>query len=299
MRQHRFFKDEHGFLLCTSREWMQPPDHGRGDAVGRTVLAAITYGEKDFIDAFQGCCWIDAFGRWHAIRHPEETHRNDFSRDHLLYWVVGLKYINPFNLPTALKVPWRISSKFTQTIDMWLWIRAVARKTWIWTFLYWAVAGTFFRFARMCIRLACRIGEFKTVPYTQFKATPVKELTKNQAIARKIMKIMPSYTVHQTCWALSCLRDSWFKRRLQKLVLGMVEPSNYLCRVLLGDTLNYHEYVDADYYSGLDAYRWSGRLDESGSTDKYPLEGAEQPPYNLDVDILKLVIHNKHLTWIK
>ena len=69
----------------------------------------------------------------------------------------------------------------------------------------------------------------------------------------------------------------------------MVEPSNYLCRILLADKLSEEDLIEIDAYRGMDRYRWSGRLDGSSTWKKYPVEG-EQPPYNLDKDILQAVI---------
>jgi len=289
MRQHRCFKDEHGFLLETSRPWSGNKDDGRGDAVGRTVLAAIAYGEKDFIDAFQSCFWIDINGRWQGIRHPEVTERKDLSRDHTFWWVLGLKYFNPTNLWKTLKIPWRISTKFKQTIDLWLWIRAVARGGWFWRFAYWVVGGAVFRVYLRAIQLAVLVGGFKTVPYKEFKATSVVDLTKRQRWGRKIMQICPSYTVHQLAWMLTCLPEGWFKRRMQKLVLRMVEPTNYLIRLLCNDTLNDYEWVASKYYTGVDGCRWNRRMDESTNIDLYALSGS-QPEYNLDVDILQTIM---------
>ena len=281
--KHRFFKDEYGFLLCTSADWMKLPDHGKPNAVGSTGRAAITYEEKDFLDAFQSCFEIRD-GKWYGERHPDVD--TDLSRDNVLNWTIGLFYINPDALWMTLKVPWRISDKFVQR-DLWLLIRAIVKKTWFWTFLYWIVGSIFFRIGRICLQLGLLIGNFKTVHYTKYKA--LDKLTWNQTIGKKIMKIMPSYTVHQTCWALTCLKPSWFQRSLQKVLLDMVEPSNYLCRILLADKLSEEDLIEIDAYSGMDRYRWSGRLDGSSTWEKYPIEG-EQPPYNLDKDILQAVI---------
>jgi len=297
MRQHRFFKDEHGFLLQKSRPWTDNPDDGRGDAVGRTVMAAITYGEKDFIDAFQSCFGVNGRGEWWGERHPD-VDRDDLSRDHAIDWVIGLRYFNPKDLWMALRMPWRISEKFTQTIDMYLWIRAVAHMSKFWTFLYWMPAGVFLRVARWAIKLACRVGQFQTQSYKTFKATPKSELTKRQRWGRAIMEIFPSYSVHQACWQLSVLPDCWMKRRLQKHVRHMIEPTNYLCRLLLDGTLNDFEWCDALYFTGTDSFRWARRLDESTNIDLYPLEGSPggiaQPKYNMESDMLGIIMNGKH-----
>ena len=277
---------------------MENPDDGRGDAVGHTVKAAITYGEKDFIDAFQRCFGVDGRGRWWGERHPD-VDRDDLSRDHCVWWVLGLKYFSPSDLWMTLKMPWRISKKFTQSIDMWLWIRVLARGGWFWRFSHWLITGIFLRFALRCIQLAIKVGEFETKPYKEFRATPVSELTKRQRWGRKIMKVFPSYSVHSKAWQLTCLKDGWFKRRLQKLVIRMVEPTNYVVRSLCGHVLTDWEWVDANYFTGTDAYRWSRRLDESTTIDLFPLEGPQDNPYNMEVDILKIVMQGKHKLWLK
>jgi hypothetical protein len=294
--QHRYFKDEYGFLLEKSRPWTDDPDDGRGDAIGRTVLAGIVYGDADFIGAFQTCVTINGYG-FFAMRHPEIADRADMSRDHIMWWVLGLRYFNPAGLWKALEVPWRISKKFRLTIDLWLWIRAVAYRDSVFTAIYWLAISPVHWVYLKAIQLSIRVGGFKSVPYTEFKATPVSGLTKRQKWGRKIMQICPSYTVHQIAWMLTCLPDGWMKRRMQERVIKMAEEKNWVTRSLCGEFIKGFERFEVDAYKGMDALRWGRRLDESTDIDMYALKGR-QKPYNLSKDMLDYTVQKRHLNWL-
>jgi len=285
MTQHRNYKDEHGFMLETSRDWVVNPDNGMGDAVGRTVMAAIAYDEADFVNAFQSCFWWDTEDNWYGMRHIN-SERDDMSRDHVAYWMVGLHYFNPESTWCAMNVPKRISWKFKQTLDMRLFANVIGRGKKLDVFKYWAWTGFVMRLYSAAIKLACKVGKFKTVHYKDFRATRKDELTRRQRWGRSIMSFCPGYTVYQLAWMTTCLKDTWYRERLQKRVLSLIEPTNYLIRMLMGDHFSAEDRKEIENWSGTDANRWGARLDESTSVDLFPLTG-EQPPYNLESDLLK------------
>ena len=280
--KHRFYVDNYGYMLEKSRSW--DSGDGKGDAVARTVLAAIIYREQKFIDIirfiFQRFIFQDI---WEPERHIEDPRTEDFSRDHTIWFVIWLCYFCPVAIKQSMKIPWKISEKFNQSIDMWLWIRAIARKRWINKLLYWAVASIIMGFNNLRNRWLRNRADIESVYYKDFKATPESELNKEELFARK--HSAPGYIMDTQAFMIHCLPDGWFKEKLKKRMVPLVERSNYLIRQLMNDEFNWTELSIIKSYSGMDGFRWSRRLDKTTDIDLNPLTG-DQPPYNMDVDVL-------------
>ena len=278
MIQHRNYKDYLDFMLERSR--YAGGDNGRGDSVGRTVRAAIIYGGV-FIDsiawAFRG--FLNG-GPWNPRRHPELG--EGFSRDHTVWFVVWIKYFCPESLAMALRIPYRICKGVYQR-DVFLWIRAVARGWWIDKFLYWAVAGSYLRFVAWWNDLLRKRATIVSVDYKDFIALPDKNLTKKELFARNAS--FPSYSFDIQAYMVQCLAPGYFKRRLQKRVIALVEPTNWLIRKLMDDKFSAEELEEIKKYTGMDSWRWGRRLDKTTGNERFALEGP-QPDWNMDVDAL-------------
>jgi len=279
--QHRFYKDSYGFLLERSR---YNGDSGRGDAIAKTVLAAITYREKDFIDAIEfNFAYFLADYQWIPQRHPEDPRIEDFSRDHTVWFVIWLRYFLPEELYQALRIPKQISEKFKQSFDMPFWIRSIARGWWIDKALYWIVCSIMLRFNDWWNRRLRKKAGIISVPYTEFKCTKEEELSKKELYARK--HSVPSYIMDTQAFMIKCLDDGWFKDRLKKRMIPLVEPDNWLVRMLMDDVFTAQEKAEIRAYTGMDALRWSRRMDKTTDIDMFQLIGP-QPPWNMDVDLL-------------
>jgi len=281
--QHRNFVDHFGYMLETSRS--ASGDNGRGDCVARTVLAAIIYQEPRFIDAivpnFNTFMVLEI---WKPFRHPEDTRFEDFSRDHTIWFVIWLKYFHPDKIDLCLKIPKRISPKFKQSLDMPFWFRALAKNRWIDNFLYWVIAGLLIRFASNWNRLLRWQAGIVSEDYRLFKATPEVNLNRRERFARK--NSIPSYTADTQAFMVKCLSDGWFKHRLTKRVLSLIEKTNYHIRLLIDDVFTIEEFREIQHYTGMDGLRMSRRMDKTTDIDLNALSGP-QPPYNMDVDFLK------------
>lgn len=269
-------------------------DNGRGDSVGRTVRAALIYREKDFIQSiFKSFYGFLTGGPWRPKRHPEDPRTEDFSRDHTVWFVVWLKHFHPELLHLARKIPCRISTKFTQTIDMWLWIRAICKSR-IAIFLYWIVGGIYMRFvAWWNNRIYKKYGVY-SVDYKDFVVynTDDPDSEKRWGISpedvlRVRKRVFPSYSFDIQAFMVWSLEESWFKRRLERRVIALVEPTNWLIRKLMRDRFTSEEMEEMKNYTGMDGWRWGGRLDVTRDGDPRALEGP-QPEWNMDVDCLRV-----------
>ncbi|KKK66574.1 hypothetical protein LCGC14_2962740 [marine sediment metagenome] len=281
LMKHRYYKDPYGYLLETSRSWAT--GDGRGDAVARTVLAAIVYRDQEFIDAIKTNLYSLLYhGQWKPIRHPEEHRTEDFSRDHTIWYVIWMRYFSIIS--RALDIPWKISDKFNQTIDMWLWIRAVAKDRFIDRFAYWIVAGLLMRIGSIWNRWLRNRAGIESVHYLDFKPTPAEYLNKKELFACK--NSAPGYIMDTQAFMIHCLSDGWFKRRLKKRLIPLVEKSNYLIRKLAGDVFSAEDSQEINNYTGMDGFRWARRLDRTTDIELNQLTG-KQPPWNMDRDVLK------------
>lgn len=285
MRQHRFYKDSYGYLLETSRSW--GIDDGRGDAVARTVLAAIVY--RDDLD-FRFVVPQESFpgflsgADWCPKRHPEDPRTEDFSRDHTVWFVILLRYFFKMDLHHALRIPYRISKKHKQGFHVWLWIRALAKDRWWDNFIHWLLCEVWLFVVRIWDGWLIRRAGITSVHYKDFKKTQDSELSDRERFARNNL-MMPGYTLDTLAFMVHCLSDGRFKDRLKKRVIPLVERSNWLIRKLMGDDFTAEEKWEIENYTGMTPTRWNKWLNQLNPWDLYPLEG-EQPPYNLDVDIL-------------
>ncbi len=285
--KHRYYKDSYGFLLETSRPWEYPKLDGRGDAVARTVMAAIVY-RDDFIGAIYKSfkSFIEG-GEWIPVRHPECPRTEDFSRDHTIWFIIFLKYFYPEDIKCILRIPWKISEKHSQ-LGMWAWTRVMGKNRWWDRLVYWAVTSIVLRVNNRWNRLLRGMAGIHSVYWHNFKGTPWDELNRKEKFARK--HSAPGYIMDTQAFMIHCLKDGWFKNRLKKRMLPLVEKSNYLVRTLMQDEFGWIEnFPCVDYmqdYTGMDGWRWGRRLDKTTGIDLYPLSGP-QPPYNMDLDAMK------------
>ena len=273
-------------MLETSR--YSGGDNGRGDSIARTVISALCYQNKvhEFsIPIWKSFKYFIHGDKWNPVRHPKDARTFDFSRDHTTWFVIWLRLFLPLQLSCSLNIPFKISDKFNQSIDQYLWIRAIAKHQWIYKFLYWAITSIWMRFTNRWNRLLRNLSGIKSVPYLDFKATPENELTPKELFARKYS--VPSYSFDTLAFMIYCLDNGWFKNRLKKLMIPLVENSNYLIRKLMNDKFTDIELNEIKYYSGMDGFRWNRRLDKTTDIELFPLSGP-QPEYNIDVDILKV-----------
>lgn len=283
--KHRFFKDILGFLLETSHPWAGRKDDGRGDAIARTVLAAIVYGEKIFIQAVETCFHsFIRFGQWAPMRHPEDPRTEDFSRDHTVWFVIWLRYFHPEWLQKALQIPWRISQKAKMGPHIWLWIRAVAKKIWFWNFLHWLLCEVWLTTMRIWDDFLLRRAGIVSQDYRDFKPTPEDQLSRKELQARKW--IFPSYAIDTLAMQVKCLPEGWFRERLKNKVIALVEPTNWYVRKLMDDAFTNDEVYAIKSYTGMDAFRGARRLDKTCNIPINALSGP-QPEYNMDIDVLQ------------
>jgi len=285
-------------MMCGKpHSWQDQTNYGRGDALSRTGQAYIIYGHPILKKGIFSCFvpsnkfnqsskgWLQAY------RYPGEG-SEDVSRDAVVNALIGLWFNRDekdFKLISD-GIRWRLSKRYTQTIDMWLWHRSIATNNRLYAALYSLISIFNNLFCAGLNSLVLKLSGFKTVNQKDFKATSEKELIKFQRICRDIINsVKPTYSIHHHAWQTYSTPQNIFKWLHKKTGLLLVEKSNYVCRLLFGATVVAR---DIRAYECMDGFRWSRRLDESTNID-LAIASKDEVRFNaMDRDML-IMLYNK------
>jgi len=266
------FSDQYNMVFCQNPGWDLNGNNGKGDSIGRTAEAYIAYEDQKFIDAVKSCFIYKVDKKGHkylqGYRHPDyiQDSYNDMSRDHIINTLILLKYINDEEaLKTYSKdLRWKISDRYSFTVDSWLWMKGIAGSK-ISLKLWYIISTIVMSFNAIWNKTLYKIAPFsEEVPQDQFEPYMPEQLTKRQLNLRKLL--YPIYALYIFSWQLYVLKDSWFKRLLQKLTLKITGRENFLMRLLLDDK-NPPSFENVYTYKMMTGGRWSAMLNETTDRD--------------------------------
>jgi hypothetical protein len=292
------FSDQHNMVLYQNPGWDPNGNNGKGDSIGRTVDAYIAYEDTKFISAVKECFIYKVDKRGHqylqGYRHPDymNDEYNDMSRDHIINTLILLKYINDEEtLKTySKKLRWKISDRFSFTIDSWLWMMGVAG-SWVCLKLWYILTVLIMGFNAIWNKTIYKIAPFsEEIPQNQFEPYMPEQLTHQQLQLRKLL--YPAYALNILSWQLYVLKDSWFKRLVQKLTLKITGKENFLMRLLLDDK-NLPSFEDVYTYKMMTGGRWSAMLNETNDRDIRIITNLRLIRENRLEEDLLLRIYNK------
>lgn len=226
---------------------------GKGDSSGRTAFAYICYPNESFLkDAILRCVKVRDDSYIQFYRYPDYG-ANTMSRDHVGAIILALYINRDFDeLDFILtNLPWRLSRKYTQTIDFWLWQKTLFYRDrwhrWVWANCF--ILLTFVQFAlivpwNFIIRMI--IGAKKIDPTNFVYKKPAKW-------RRFINKICyPQFALFLLAWQVKVLPKSIFKWFLQKLL--SIESGNIVIDAVLGKK------IDKIDYTPTTSFIWSRRM---------------------------------------
>lgn len=226
---------------------------GKGDSSGRTAFAYICYPNESFLkDAILRCVKVRDDSYIQFYRYPDYG-ADTMSRDHVGAIILALYINRDFDeLDFILKnLPWRLSRKYTQTIDFWLWQKTLFyRDRWHrWSWAYCFILLTFVQFAlivpwNFIIRMI--IGA-KKIDSTNFV---YKKPAKWRRVLNKIC--YPQFALFLLAWQVKVLPKSIFKWFLQKLL--SIESGNIVIDAVLGKK------IDKIDYTPTTSFIWSRRM---------------------------------------
>lgn len=303
VRHTQYYVSEENMMLRQNASWDPEGDNGKGDSIGRTALAYIAYGDKSLMESVMFCydkVPIIRKGKtkrfyYHGFRYPDYW-KDDLSRDHVTYTMIGLKYVGASK---ALKEfvegqRWRISERYTFTIDMWLWSRGIIGKRWA-RALYYMITIPMMSFSVLWSRALHWFGAFGEEEHQDdFVPSRPEELTATQRKVRKWM--FPTYALHILGWQLTCLPGSRAKRILKRICRGWVGRHNYLLRVLFGERTEKLK-EQCRTYLPMTSWRWGTRLDGTNDRACKVITDPKLTEFNaLDQDILKIALNIEGMT---
>lgn len=228
--------------------------HGKGDAAGRNAFAYICWPNETWLkDTIMQCVKQrdDSFIQFY--RYPGQG-ADTISRDHVGAIILAL-YINQDwdELKWILdNLPWRLSRKYQQTIDFWLWQKSLKHKSW------W-IAQIFFLTVIFQLVLIIpwnwllrRILGFKIIKPEDVNK-PFKPIQKFRWINSCIY---PHYALFLLAWQVKSLPGSILKWICNQLI--RVEARNPIIKRIAGKKLSLEDYEN---YVPIAGFQWAGTLD--------------------------------------
>lgn len=277
-----FYDKKYQMILQNEPSWDKygnpSKDLGRADGIGRTFRAYVTYGHKEFMDGIWNCfekieykysknIFVNLYQRlirrnkkyyYQGHRYPCKNHPVGLSRDHLSYAIIAFKYSNYLSdkeLKDFVKhLKFRISDFAKFTLDMWFWVRAVADIWWARPLYYMSyipvMLGTYY----WNEWLYKKTGFERESHQKDFKAY-MDNRQKSEFTQKWRKRFYPMYAHHIACWQVFFLKKSFCKRWLQKIMLKICSPYNYVIRMVLGDNTVTKD--DAYGYKSMTGSRWT------------------------------------------
>ena len=289
-----FFVDEFNLILCQNRDGSLTGDIGMGDCIGTTADAYRAYHYKPFLDGIMSC-FVDRGDYLQAYRHPSKIDKtpNTMSRDHIAYALYIMKYAGKEDNVKYLskKLRWKISDRFKFTIDLWLYMKAIAGSR-LALAAYYLIAIPYLLFNMLYKRLVFKIcglpAEMKQSEWKGIPPFPVLPKWKY-----KMYKgLFPMYSLYQTAFLIDVLPRSPFRWLLRKILLIGTDKQNFITRLMLGDKKVNKEDVYA--YKAM----WGGRFTSYLSAlDSRNLEVITDPKMLeanvVEVDLLREIYREK------
>lgn len=305
-----FVDQKYHMMLHIDYNWEPDGTCGKGDSIGRTFEAYYTYKDKRFLESVKNC-WVKNIRLrgllknkttyyYQGYRFP--THDdNDMSRDHLLNTVLifiasGMseKDLNEF----VTHVPWKISKRYSQSLDLWLWMRAASGVWWA-KLLSPVIDIISLSLSVLFQKIFYKLASFSQ-EMSQDEFCAVKDFKRTKKMKLFSSMLYPSYTITQNAWKIHYMKDSFSKRILKSLLLKIANKHNYVVRLLLDDP-NMPTKEQVYSYKSMIGGRWDGILNPEIndrdlhiiSPDRYPSCDKLLKSNVLDVDLVRSIYENK------
>lgn len=318
-----FYVDEHNLVLVYKE------NRGIGDCIGRTMITYLIYDDPELIDGIANLWQYrpEFKNKMVGIRHPDIFDAdgryvtgywyNRMSRDHYVNTLVALKIWekrNGVRHPKLVEIvnstPFKIRRMARWTLSLIFWSKSLIGKKWaLWLYLILEIlqVNLIYRPVRWIgYKLA---GWYPEVDQDQWGWTDdidaskqTEEWRKNHLLQaqpkwkQKMSKIVfPAYALGFSAFQLY-VSDNTFpklKRKLQKSMLKMVGETNYVHRMLLGDTDIPRDKVEA--FKPMSGGRWSGHLNNRNDRDMKVFSEDRYTVNNLDVDLVRYLYNETQI----
>ena len=232
---------------------------GEGDNLWRTSLAYIAYRHPTLMEGMLDCLKWNEDGSIRYYRSTEKTD-NDFSRDQLTMFLTAMSLSGEDVKKYVKATKWKLSRRFSLTVDMWLWMRALGGSK---------LARTLFYLIEIPIAKTYQLWNKSNLSKGKF----------------------PSYAVHLLAWQVYALNDpSNFNKSLGSIVTKMADNDNYLIKSLLDYPVSLEDVLSVKPETG---FQWQrDKFDVNPIIRELTVEEAE---FNtIDIDVLKAIYQDNY-----
>jgi hypothetical protein len=272
------FVDDYGMMLVD-----EPEDYGRGDSIKRTFLAWFCYQKEELYKAILQNVKEDG-KRIRVNRHPERLD-DTMSRDHLtfLFAALKLKGDTKYLKSVVRKLPWKISDRFNQTIDFWLWSRVLAGNFWLYPIYSLVMATMMGAIAIWNNTINLIAGYNREQSQEDYVNGSNSTLTRWQFHCKSAR--VPSFVIYYHIWQIYVLPNGIFKRALQFIASLCVHRYNWVLK-LLTKKWNGPTVKDLEDYKPMSSNRWTAIMNETNTWDLHVIKDPQRIESNvLDKDL--------------
>ena len=226
--------------------------HDAGDNLWRTSLAYIAYGHPALKDGMLNCTrWINE-NHVQFYRSVEQTDEN-VSRDQITMFLIAMALRGEDVKIYTKAIKWKLSKRYSLTVDMWLWMKALGGSK---------IAKSLFYLIEAPIAKIYQLLNKSNISKNKF----------------------PSYAVHLLAWQNYALKsNSGFKDAINSAVVKMADKENYLIRLLSCYDVSREDIEQVKPHTD---FIWQRYRDES---DLRELTEEEAEFNTLDVDVLNAI----------
>lgn len=320
------YVDEYGLVLIYKE------NKGRGDSIGRTMNAYLVYNDPKHIKGIETCWQFrpEYKNKMVGFRHPEMDESvgedkfnkgywiNRMSRDHYINTLVALKLWEDRNYPYKSQkleeivkaTPFGIRRMARWTLPLILWSKSlIGNKFALWWYLVLellVVNLIYIPIRKLGNKLA---GWYPEVDQDQWGWTEEVDPSKQSEEWRinhllqaqpkwkqRISKIVfPAYALGFAAFQLYVIPNRFpkLKRCVQKSYLKMVGRTNYVEKMLLGDTDIPRDKVEA--FKPMTGGRWSGHLNNRNDRHMSVLPDGKYTVNQLDVDLVRYLYNETQI----
>jgi hypothetical protein len=275
-----YLVDEYGGLMTNQHELQNPSKtNAHGDAIGHTLDAYMAYNYEPFVENVKKCFVekTDAKGTYiqaYRSQYHIDENVNTMSRDHVLATTVLMKLANETDFLKKLSkgLRWKISDKYSFTIDSWLWLKGISGNK-LYMFLFYLIDIPVTFVSILWNKIIYKLGEFgKELPQDKYVMKPESEISEKIKKYRKL--VYPLYSINHKAFMMYSVPNSLGKWLMKKICLWIIDEQNFYLRVMFGDKVD-----EKDVYSYKSMYggRWTTYLNDMN--DRYMLEIIKTPEY--------------------
>lgn len=302
---YNYVDQAHKLMLSRNPEWTVTVGGGRYEAIARSFIAYVCYGDERFIEGIESCWTKKECGKIAKFFGKKYTYKGKpypvmadklppLIVDHLAYSIFAFKMAG-FS-EEALK-DFILNTKIFN-LSFYLWSRALIGNK-LNRFLFYACMIPKIQLVKIWNKFIYKIAPFEG-EFCQNGWLKIDNDLKPERIKKLANKLYQIQDLHMLAWQIHFLKDSKLKKKLQKICLEITPRHNYVIKMILGSK----EHISknkVNNYKPMTSNRWHGILnpwinnrDLDIITDEKLLQANV-----LDVDYLKILYNTISCTPIE